>query len=103
MIVLAAVLLVGAVFVYRWLSSEEAPSGGEAVKMYCTSCKQPFEYSQREFANIMDKREYKFSGDVGSGAGKPDATAEKGMFFKCPKCKQMTALSGDPPPADGGK
>ena len=89
LLVLAVVLIAGAVFVYVRLSNKDAAPDDVFIGMYCPDCDHYFEISHREFERRFDAQEYRLLGE------------EKELYFKCDKCGQMTAERADGPPAKG--
>lgn len=82
LIVVALVLVAGAVYLYSRLSKSGQASEVDMVYFFCDDCKVPTEISQLEFERRWDRKEFK---------------AEQGGSFwiKCSKCGKMTAERRD--------
>lgn len=93
-LVLALVLLIGAVLMAVWHGEEDGqPNTPESAAPYvCLKCKHEFKLTPADFERLSKENGVK---------GPKDPTVGGMLLFRCPKCSELAGAQAVPCPRDG--
>jgi predicted RNA-binding Zn-ribbon protein involved in translation (DUF1610 family) len=78
-------VIAGVYALTRGSGIEPAPDD-RFVAFHCEACGEDFQYSDREFEGVFDRREYR------TRKGTRERPGTGGLVFKCPKCGEFAAV-----------